>query len=109
MLDLWPPCREQSKTSVRPGYHQNKRHWNPVERNGSIDDSELRSMIHHSYEFVAANLPRAIRVGSTAADREVHTPEARGSVSRAFIGGPNASAYEPRGAGRRTGNHDWPG
>ena len=47
--------------SVRPGYHQNKRHWNTVELDGSIDDSELRSMIHHSYELVAANLPGAIR------------------------------------------------
>jgi predicted DNA-binding protein (MmcQ/YjbR family) len=47
--------------SVRPGYHQNKRHWNTVELDGSIDDSELRWMIGHSYELVVANLPRADR------------------------------------------------
>lgn len=47
--------------AVRPGYHQNKRHWNTVELDGSIDDSELRWMIDHSYELVVAGLPRAVR------------------------------------------------
>jgi predicted DNA-binding protein (MmcQ/YjbR family) len=47
--------------SVRPGYHQNKRHWNTVELDGGIEDSELRWMIDHSYELVVANLPRAVR------------------------------------------------
>ena len=47
--------------SVRPGYHQNKRHWNTVELDGSIDDSELRGMIDNSYELVFAKLPRAVR------------------------------------------------
>jgi predicted DNA-binding protein (MmcQ/YjbR family) len=47
--------------SVRPGYHQNKRHWNTVELDDSIEDSELRWMIDHSYELVAVSLPRAIR------------------------------------------------
>jgi predicted DNA-binding protein (MmcQ/YjbR family) len=47
--------------SVRPGYHANKRHWNTVELDGSIDHSELQQMISHSYELVVANLPRAVR------------------------------------------------
>ncbi len=46
--------------AVRPGYHQNKRHWNTVELDGSIDD-ELRWVIDHSYELVVAGLPRAVR------------------------------------------------
>ena len=45
--------------AVRPGYHQNKRHWNTVELDGSIDDDELREMIDHSYELVVRRLPRA--------------------------------------------------
>ena len=44
--------------AVRPGYHQNKRHWNTVELDGSIDDDELREMIDHSYELVVRRLPR---------------------------------------------------
>ena len=47
--------------SVRPGYHQNKRHWNTVDLDGSIDDSELREMVDHSYELVVGALPRAVR------------------------------------------------
>lgn len=47
--------------AVRPGYHQDKRHWNTVELDGSLDDDELRWMIDHSYELVVATLPRAVR------------------------------------------------
>jgi len=47
--------------AVRPGYHQNKRHWNTVELDGSIDDTELREMIDHSYHLVLDGLPRARR------------------------------------------------
>ncbi|HEY2551977.1 MAG TPA: MmcQ/YjbR family DNA-binding protein [Streptosporangiaceae bacterium] len=49
--------------SVRPGYHQNKRHWNTVDLDGSVDDGELRWMVSHSYELVVASLPRAVRDG----------------------------------------------
>lgn len=44
--------------AVRPGYHTNKRHWNSVDLDGSIDDEALREMIEHSYELVVEKLPR---------------------------------------------------
>lgn len=47
--------------AVRPGYHQNKRHWNTVELDGSVPDRELRFMIDHSYELVVGGLTRADR------------------------------------------------
>jgi predicted DNA-binding protein (MmcQ/YjbR family) len=47
--------------SVRPGYHQDKRHWNTVELDDSVDEDELRWMIDHSYELVVSRLPRAVR------------------------------------------------
>jgi len=47
--------------AVRPGYHQDKRHWNTVELDGSIPESELREMIEQSYELVVSRLPRADR------------------------------------------------
>ena len=47
--------------AVRPGYHQDKRHWNTVELDGSLDDDEVREMIDHSYELVVDRLPRAER------------------------------------------------
>ncbi len=47
--------------AIRPGYHQDKRHWNTIELDGWIDDDELRELIDHSYQLVLAKLPRAIR------------------------------------------------
>jgi predicted DNA-binding protein (MmcQ/YjbR family) len=49
--------------AVRPGYHQNKRHWNTVELDGTIDDGDIEEMIEHSYELVVSRLPRARRAG----------------------------------------------
>lgn len=47
--------------AVRPGYHMNKRHWNTVDLDGSVDDGDLREMVDHSYEAVVSALPRAAR------------------------------------------------
>ncbi len=44
--------------AVRPGYHQNKRHWNTIQLDGTIDDGEVREMVDHSYELVVKSLPR---------------------------------------------------
>ncbi len=49
----------QKHKSIVPGYHMNKKHWNTVQ----IEDSELKDdlikqMIDHSYELVAAKLPK---------------------------------------------------
>jgi predicted DNA-binding protein (MmcQ/YjbR family) len=45
--------------AVRPGYHQNKRHWNTVDLDGSVDDDELCEMIDHSYALVVNRRRRA--------------------------------------------------
>lgn len=47
--------------AVRPGYHQNKRHWNTVDLDGTVNDADLREMIDHSYELVIGRLPRSER------------------------------------------------
>jgi predicted DNA-binding protein (MmcQ/YjbR family) len=44
---------------VRPGYHMNKKHWNTVEIDTGIPDTDLRRMIDHSYELVVKSLPKA--------------------------------------------------
>ena len=46
---------------VRPGYHMNKKHWNTVEIEGGIPETELCKMIDHSYDLVVESLPRASR------------------------------------------------
>lgn len=47
--------------AVHPGYHQNKRHWNTVDLDGTVNDADLREMINHSYELVLSRLPRSER------------------------------------------------
>ena len=47
--------------AVRPGYHANKKHWNSVDLDGSIDNDDLRDMIEHSYRLIVDALPRAQR------------------------------------------------
>jgi predicted DNA-binding protein (MmcQ/YjbR family) len=46
---------------VRPGYHLNKRHWNSVDLDGTVDPDDLCEMIEHSYELVVMGLPKAKR------------------------------------------------
>ena len=46
---------------VRPGYHMNKKHWNTVEIDTGIPDTDLRRMIDHSYELVVKSLPKSAR------------------------------------------------
>lgn len=44
--------REQF-TSVKPGYHMNKKHWNTVIIDGSVPDKVLIDWINESYHLVA--------------------------------------------------------
>ena len=46
---------------IRPGYHQNKRHWNTVDLDGSVEGDVVRGLIADSYDLVVAGLPRSIR------------------------------------------------
>ena len=40
-------------SSVTPGYHMNKKHWNTVLLDGSVPDKEVLSWIDHYYELVS--------------------------------------------------------
>ena len=42
-------------SSVTPGYHMNKKHWNTIYLDGTIPDKEVFSWIDHSYELVMKN------------------------------------------------------
>ena len=51
--------REHS--SVTPGYHLNKRHWNTVRVDGSLPERLVRDMVEDSYDLVVSALPKKIR------------------------------------------------
>jgi predicted DNA-binding protein (MmcQ/YjbR family) len=40
-------------SSVVPGYHMNKKHWNTIYIDGSISDKEIFAWIDHSYDLVS--------------------------------------------------------
>ena len=50
-------------TSVKPGYHMNKTHWNTVVLDGDVPDGELKRMIDNSYLLVVRRLKRSVRDG----------------------------------------------
>ena len=50
-----------SHNAVQPGYHLNKRHWNTVTLDGTIEDRLVRDWIDDSYDLVVDGLPRRAR------------------------------------------------
>lgn len=58
--DLAEVLRREYK-SIVPGYHLNKRHWNTLFLDGSIPETEVRSLIDHSYDLVVKSLRAAER------------------------------------------------
>jgi len=44
--------REQY-SSILPGYHMNKKHWNTIIIDGSLNNSQLKDFIKNSYLLVA--------------------------------------------------------
>jgi predicted DNA-binding protein (MmcQ/YjbR family) len=46
---------------VKPGYHMNKKHWNTVLADGSVNRQLLQEWIDHSYDLVVASLPKSQR------------------------------------------------
>lgn len=48
-------------TSVQPGYHMNKKHWNTISLNGELKNETLRELIVHSYDLVVSSLPKKLQ------------------------------------------------
>jgi predicted DNA-binding protein (MmcQ/YjbR family) len=47
--------------AVRPGYHLNKRHWNTITLDGTLEDRTVFDMVEDSYDLVVDGLPKARR------------------------------------------------
>ena len=43
---------------VLPGWHMNKKHWNTITVDGSVNEKLLRTWIDDSYELVVNSLPQ---------------------------------------------------
>ncbi len=60
-LKCEPELAEQLRASyaaVVPGYHLNKRHWNTVTLDGTIDDDMVVNMLEDSYDLVVSSLSK---------------------------------------------------
>jgi predicted DNA-binding protein (MmcQ/YjbR family) len=44
--------REEYPLHVLPGYHMNKKHWNTIVVDGTLNNKQLQEFIDHSYELV---------------------------------------------------------
>lgn len=47
--------------AVKPGYHMNKKLWNTVSIDGSVDDATIRSWIDDSYKLIVHSLPKKVQ------------------------------------------------
>lgn len=47
-----------SYPAIQPGYHMNKKHWNTVENDGSIEDDFILQMTDESYNLVVQKLTK---------------------------------------------------
>jgi len=54
--------REEYPQTVLPGYHMNKKHWNTVCFDGSLNDDFIKELTIHSYECVVNSLPKKWRL-----------------------------------------------
>ena len=52
-----------SYAAIQPGYHLNKRHWNTITLDGSLQDELVIDMLEDSYDLVVAGLPQVTRDG----------------------------------------------
>ena len=68
--------------AVLPGYHMNKRHWNTVVVDGSLDDRMVLDMIEDSYDLIVAGLPKSQRAGLELARDDEQVAESRGRTAR---------------------------
>ena len=50
--------------AITAGYHMNKRHWNTITIDGSLDDQMVVDLLEDSYHLVVASLPKARRPAS---------------------------------------------
>jgi len=52
--------REQF-SSVLPGYHMNKKHWNTILIDESISQQQIKNWINNSYDLVVKSLPKKLQ------------------------------------------------
>ncbi len=47
--------------AIIPGWHMNKKHWNTVILDGSLNDDFIYELTKHSYDCVVNSMPKKVR------------------------------------------------
>ncbi len=50
--------------AIIPGWHMNKKHWNTVILDGSLNDDFIYELTKHSYDCVVNSLPKKVKMKS---------------------------------------------
>ncbi len=50
-------------SSIIPGYHMNKKHWNTVIVDGSFSDDIFKELMNNSYDLIVKGIPKRVREG----------------------------------------------
>ena len=48
----------ETHSAITPGYHMNKKHWNTIKMDESIENQLLKKMIKNSYDLVVLKLTK---------------------------------------------------
>lgn len=48
--------------AIIPGWHMNKKHWNTVILDGSLNDDFIYELTKHSYDCVVNSLPKKVKM-----------------------------------------------
>ena len=51
----------ENYSSILPGYHMNKKHWNTIICDGSISNMLIKQCIDDSYDLVTESLPKKLK------------------------------------------------
>lgn len=51
----------EEHAGIKPGWHMNKKHWNSVMTDGSVNNLLIKELIDHSYELIVASLPKKVQ------------------------------------------------
>lgn len=51
----------ESYSSILPGYHMNKKHWNTIVIDGSLSEKLILELIDHSYDLIIKSLTKKER------------------------------------------------
>lgn len=58
----WAVELREEYSCVQPGYHMNKKHWNTIIVDGTLNTKQIKQMIDHSYELVVNSLTKKVKV-----------------------------------------------